>query len=166
MVLLTGRKSLEFKPSIRLSSQFRAFTCFVLTDCVVGLVEIEFLLPPIMSVASENSSGIAIANGVDGNAVRKEVIGVQVKIRLSSQFRAFTCFVLADYVVGLVEIEFPLLAIISVTSENSSGIAIANGVDGSAARKEVIGVHASESFVEPVPCIHLLCTHRLRCWTC
>ncbi len=42
-----------------------------------GLVEIEFLLPPIMSVASESSSGIAIADGVDGNAVRKEVIGVQ-----------------------------------------------------------------------------------------
>ena len=102
MAMLSGRKSLEFKPQNRLLSQFRAFTCFVLTDCVVGLVEIEFLLLAIISVTSENSSGIAIASGVDGNDVRKESIGVQV----------------------------------------------------------------SGSVVEPVPCIHLLCTHRLRRWTC
>ncbi len=81
--------------------------------------------------------------------------------RLLSQFRAFTCFVLADYVVDLVGIEFLLLTIMSAASANSSGIAIANGVDGNAVRKEVIGVQASESFVEPVPCIHLLCTRRL-----
>ena len=76
MAMLSGRKSLEFKPQVRLSSQFRAFTCFVLTDCVAGLVEIRFPLLTIISVTSENSSGIAIASGVDGNAVRKEVIGV------------------------------------------------------------------------------------------
>ena len=85
---------MEFKPKIRSLSQFRALTCLVLTDYVVGLVEIGFPLLAIISVTSENSSGIAIANGVDGNAVRKGVIGVQVEIRLSSQFRAFTCFVL------------------------------------------------------------------------
>ncbi len=103
MAMLSGRKSLEFKPKIRSLSQFCAFTCFVLTDYVVELVEIEFLLLAIMSVASENASGIAIANGVDGNAVRKEVIGVQVKYRLSSQFRAFTCYVLADCALDLLK---------------------------------------------------------------
>ena len=77
MAMLSGRKSLEFQPRIRSSSQFRAFTCFVLADCVAGLVEIRFLLLTIISVTSENSSGLAIASGVDGNAVRKEVIGVQ-----------------------------------------------------------------------------------------
>jgi hypothetical protein len=92
--MLSGGKSLKFKPKIRSLSQFCALTCFVLTDYVVGLVEIEFPLSAIISVTSENSSGIAIVNGVDGNAVRKEVIGVQVEIRLSSQFRAFTCLVL------------------------------------------------------------------------
>ena len=101
-----------------------------------------------------------------GNVVRKEVIEVQPRNRLLSQFRAVTCFILADYVVDLVGIEFPLLTIMSAASANSSGIAIANGVDGNAVRREVIGVQASESVVEPVPCIHLLCTHRLRCWTC
>ena len=75
MALLSGRKSSELQPRIRSSSQFRAFTCFVLTDCVAGLVEIRFLLLTIISVTSENSSGIAIASGVDGNVVRKGVIG-------------------------------------------------------------------------------------------
>ena len=41
-----------------------------------------------------------------------------------SQFRALDCFVLADYVVGLVEIEFLLLAITSVASENLLGVAL------------------------------------------
>jgi hypothetical protein len=72
----------------------------------------------IISVTSENSSGITIASGVDGNAVRKEVIGVQASGSVSSKFCAFTCLVLADCVAGLVEIRFPLLTIISVTSEN------------------------------------------------
>ena len=85
---------------------------------------------------------------------------------MSSQFRAFTCFVLTDCVVGLVEIDFLLLAIIYVTSENSSGIAIASGVDGNDVRKEAIGVQASGSVVEQVLCIHLLRTHPLRRWTC
>ena len=76
MAMLSGRKSLGFKPKIRSLSQFCALTCSVLTDCIVGLVEIEFLLLAIISVTSENSSGITIASGVDGNAVRKEVIGV------------------------------------------------------------------------------------------
>ena len=78
MAMLSGRKSLEFKPQVRLSSKFCAFTCFVLTDCVAGLVEIRFPLLTIISVTSENSSGIAIASGVDGNVVRKEVIGAPV----------------------------------------------------------------------------------------
>ena len=69
----SGRKSLKFKPRSRLLSQFCAFTCFVFADYVVEIVGIEFLLLTIMSAASANSSGIAIANGVDGNAVRKEV---------------------------------------------------------------------------------------------
>ena len=73
--MLSGRKSLEFKPQVRLSSKFCAFTCFVLPDCVAGLVEIRFPLLTIISVTSENSSGIAIASGVDGTVVRKEVIG-------------------------------------------------------------------------------------------
>ena len=77
------------------------FTCFVLTDCVVGLVEIEFLLPPVTSVASENSSGIAIEDGVGGNAVGKEVIGVQASESFVEPVRASTCFVLADYVLDL-----------------------------------------------------------------
>ena len=81
---------MEFKPQNRLLSRFRAFACFVLTDCVVGFIEVEFLLLTLISVISENSSGIAIANGVDGNSVRKEDIGVEVKNWLSSQFRAFT----------------------------------------------------------------------------
>ena len=46
---------MESRPQIRLSSQLRAFTCFVLADCVVGLVEINFLLLAIISVTSENS---------------------------------------------------------------------------------------------------------------
>ena len=86
------------------------------------------------------------------------------RIRSLSQFRALTCFVLTDYVIGLVEIEFLLLAILSVASENSSGIAIANGVDGNGVREEDIGVQASESVVELVSCVRLLCTHRLRRW--
>ena len=53
------------------------------------------------AVRKEVASGLAIANDVDGNAVRKEVVGVQVKIRLSSQFCAFTCFVLADCALDL-----------------------------------------------------------------
>ncbi len=40
-------------------------------------------------------------------------------------------------------------------------MAVADGVDGQSVRQEVIGVQASESFVEPVPCIHLLCSRRL-----
>ena len=68
---------MEFKPKIRSLSQFCALTCFVLTDYVVGLVEIEFPLSAIISVTSENSPGVAIVNSVDGNAVRKEVVGVQ-----------------------------------------------------------------------------------------
>ena len=60
MAILSGRKSLEFKPRIRSLSQFRAFTCFVLTDYVIGLVEIEFLLLTIISITSEDLSGIAI----------------------------------------------------------------------------------------------------------
>ena len=71
MAMLSGRRSLGFKPQNRSLSQFRAFTCFVLADCVVGLIEIEFLLLTIISVTSENSSGIAIANGVDGNACQE-----------------------------------------------------------------------------------------------
>ena len=63
--------------------------------------EVKTLLLAIISVASENASGIAIANDVDGDAVRKEVIGVQVQIRLLSQFCAFTCFVLADCALDL-----------------------------------------------------------------
>ena len=86
--------------------------------------------------------------------------------------------VLTDRVIGLVEMEFLLLTIISVTRHHkpsgrldhwgdlSSGIAIANGVDGNAVRKEGIGVQASDSVVEPVTCIHLLCTRRLRRWPC
>jgi hypothetical protein len=116
---------------------------------------------PIISVASENSSGIAIANGVDGNVSGRKSLKFKPRNRLLSQFCAFTCFVFADYVVEIVGIEFLLLTIMSAASANSSGIAIANGVDGNAVRKEVIGVQASESVVEPVPCIHLLCTHRL-----
>ena len=54
-------------------SQFCAFTCFAVVDYVVEIVGIEILLLTIMSAASANSSGMAIANGVDGNAVRKEV---------------------------------------------------------------------------------------------
>ena len=54
--MLSGRKSLVSKPRDRSLSQFRAFTCFVLTDRVVGLVEIEFLLVsfqhPISALAS------------------------------------------------------------------------------------------------------------------
>ena len=99
--------------------------------------EIRYLLSPIISVASETSSGIATANGVDGNVVRKEVIAVQPRNRLLSQFRAVTCFILADYVVDLVGIEFPLLTIMSAASANSSGIAFANSVDGNAVRKAV-----------------------------
>ena len=86
------------------------------------------------------------------------------KIRSLSQFCALTCFVLADHVVGLVVIEFPLLAIMSVASENSSGIAVTDCVDGNAVGKEVIGVQASESVVEPVLCICLLCIRRLCRW--
>ena len=138
----------------RVYVQFRAFTCFVLTGCIVRLKRIRYLLSPIISVASENSSGVATANGVDGNVVKKEVIEVQPRNRLSSQFCAVTCFILADYVVVLVGIEFPLLTIMSAASADSSGIAIANGVDGNAVRKEVVGVQASELVVEPVPCIH------------
>ena len=104
MAMLSGRRSLGFKPEIRSLSQFCALTCFVLTDCVVGFIEVEFLLLTLISVTSENSSGITIANGVDGNSVRKEVIGVQVKNRLSSQFRAFTCFVLADCALDLLKL--------------------------------------------------------------
>ena len=48
MAMLSGRKSLVFKPRNRSLSQFRAFTCFVLADRVIGLVEIEFLLLAIM----------------------------------------------------------------------------------------------------------------------
>ena len=69
---------------------------------------------------------------------------------------------LADCVVDLVGIEFPLLTIMSAASANSSGIAIANGVDGNAVRKEGIGVQASDSVVV----YHLLCTRRLRRWPC
>ena len=54
--MLSGRKALESRSQIRLSSQLRAFTCFVLADCVVGLVGINFLLSSIISVTSENSS--------------------------------------------------------------------------------------------------------------
>ena len=75
---------LGFKPENRLLSQFHAFSCFALADCVVGLTEIELLLLTVISVISEDSSGIAIANGVDGNAVRKEVIEVQTPDWLSS----------------------------------------------------------------------------------
>ena len=64
---------MKFKPRSRLLSQFCAFTCFVFADYVVEVVGIEFLLLAIMSAASANSPGIAIANSVDGNAVRKEV---------------------------------------------------------------------------------------------
>ena len=102
--MLSGRRSLEFKPQNRLLSRFRAFACFVLTDCVVGFIEVEFILLTLISVISENSSGITIANGVDGNSVRKEVIGVQVKTRSPSQFRAFTCFVLADCALDLLKL--------------------------------------------------------------
>ena len=143
------------------------FTCFVLTDCVVGLVEIRFLLSPIIVC----SIGELIRHSKckwcrwpccqEGSHLK-----FKPQNRLLSQFRASTCFVLADCVVGLIEIEFLLLTIISVTSENSSGIAIANGVDGNAVRKEVIGVQTSDSVVEPVTCIHLLCTRRLRRWPC
>ena len=69
--MLSGGKSLKFKPKIRSLSQFCALTCFVLTDYVVGLVEIEFPLSAIISVTSENSSGIATVNGVDGNACQE-----------------------------------------------------------------------------------------------
>ena len=94
--------------------------------------------------------------------------------RSLSQLRAFTCFVLADCVVGLIEIEFLLLTIISVTRHHkpsgrldhwgdlSSGIAIANGVDGNAVREDGIGVQTSDSVVV----YHLLCTRRLRRWPC
>ena len=85
---------------------------------IVGLVEIRFLLSPIIFVASENSSGIAIANGVDGNAVRKEVVGVQASELVVEPVPCIHCFALTDCIVGLVEIEFILLAIISVTSED------------------------------------------------
>ena len=71
--MLSGRKSLKFVPRNRLLSQFCAFTCFAVADYVVEIVGIEILLLTIMSAASANSSGMAIANGVDGNAVRKEV---------------------------------------------------------------------------------------------
>ena len=81
MAMMSGRNPLGFKSQVRLSSQFRAFTCFVLTDCVAGLVEIRFLLLTIISVTSENSSGLAIASGVDGNTVRKEVIEFKPRIR-------------------------------------------------------------------------------------
>ena len=104
MAMHSGRRSLEFKPQNWLLSWFRAFACSVLTDCVVGFIEVEFLLLTVISVTSENSSGITIASGVDGNSVRKEVIGVQVKNRLSSQFRAFTCFVLADCALDLLKL--------------------------------------------------------------
>ena len=105
--------------------------------------------------------GRSVAHCVDGHAVRKVIIRVQASGSVVSQFRAFTCFVLADCAAGLIEIEFLLLTIIYVTSENSSGIAIANGVDGNVVRKEVIEVQASKSFVEPVLCVHLLCIRRL-----
>ena len=117
MAMLSGRKSLGFKPEIRSLSQFCALTCFVLTDCIVGLVETEFLLLAIISVTSENLSGITIASDVDGNAVRRKSLEFKPQVRLSSKFCAFTCFVLTDCVAGLVGIRFPLLAIISVTSE-------------------------------------------------
>ena len=116
--MLSRRKSLGFKPQNRLLSQFRAVTCFILADYVVDLVGIEFPLLTIMSAASANSSGIAIANGVDGNAVRKEVIGVQASESVVEPVLCTHCFVLTDCIVGLVEIEFLLLAIISITSEN------------------------------------------------
>ena len=90
------------------------FTCFVLTDCVVGLVEIEFLLPPITSVASENSSGIAIEDGVDGNAVRKEVIGVQASESFVEPVPCIHLLCTRRLCLGLVEIEFLLLAMVSV----------------------------------------------------
>ena len=112
--MLSGGKSLKFKPKIRSLSQFCALTCFVLTDCVVGLVEIEFLLPPIMSVASENSSGIAIADGVDGNAVRKEVIGVQASESFVEPVPCIHLLCTRRLCLGLVEIEFLLLAMVSV----------------------------------------------------
>ena len=90
------------------------FTYFVLTDCVVGLVEIEFLLPPITSVASENSSGIAIEDGVDGNAVRKEVIGVQASESFVEPVPCIHLLCTRRLCLGLVEIEFLLLAMVSV----------------------------------------------------
>ena len=110
--------------------------------------------------------GRSIAHYVDGHAVRKVITRVQASGRSLSQFRAFTCFVLADCAAGLIEIDFLLLTIIYVTSESSSGVAIANGVDGNAVRKEGVGVQAADSVVEPVTCIHLLCTRRLRRWPC
>ena len=89
MALLSGRKSSELQPRIRSSSQFCAFTRFVLTDYVIGLVEIEFLLLTIISVTSEDSSGIAV------------------------QWCRWQCYqagghVLTDCVVGVVEIGFLL----------------------------------------------------------
>ena len=91
---------------------------------IVGLVEIRFLLSPIIFVASENSSGITIANGVDGNcqegshwsSSQETVVEPVLCIHLLCTRRL--C-------VGLVENEFILMAIVSVTSESSSGIAIA-----------------------------------------
>ena len=70
---VVGKESLKFKPRNRLLSQFCAFTCFVFADYAVEIVGIEFFLLTIMLAASANSSGMAIANSVDGNAVRTEV---------------------------------------------------------------------------------------------
>ena len=140
--MLSGGKSLKFKPKIRSLSQFCALTCFVLTDCIVGLVEIEFLLLAIISVTSENSSGITIASGVDGNAVRKEVIGVQasgsvveqvlcIHLLCTHRLRRWTCWN-----------QIPPVDHNICNIRNSSGIAIASGVDGTVVRKEVIGAPA------------------------
>ena len=57
----SGRRSLEFKLQNWLLSWCRAFACSVLTDCVVGFIEVEFLLSTVISVISENSSGVTIA---------------------------------------------------------------------------------------------------------
>ena len=104
------------------------------------------------------------------------IIGVQASKSVVEPVPCIYLLVLADCVVGLIEIEFLRLTIISVTRHHkpsgrldhwgdlSSGIAIANGVDGNAVRKEGVGVQASDSVVEPVTCIHLLCTRRLRRW--
>ena len=102
------------------------------------------------------------------------IIGVQASESVVEPVPCIYLLVLADCVVGLIEIEFLLLTIISVTRHRkpsgrldlwgdlSSGLAIANGVDGNAVRKEGIGVQASDSVVV----YHLLCTRRLRRWPC